>query len=175
MFAKALASDEANAACHYNAGNSYQALGNRSKAITHFSKALALGMDEKAETFILQSPIIATYAARIARKWPLPVTNVELFGTESVTRLASDLFLRCAMEATTLTSVKLELLLGYARAELLRLAGEHGEDDGEIDDDIVAFACALAQQCFINRPKRKADLRACCAIDCCRTWHQGPP
>jgi 2-polyprenyl-3-methyl-5-hydroxy-6-metoxy-1,4-benzoquinol methylase len=150
MFAKALASDEVNAACHYNAGNSYRALGNRTKAITHFSKALALGMDEKAETFILQSPIIATYAARIARKWPLPVTNVELFGTESVTRLASDLFLRCAMEATTLTSVKLELLLGYARAELLRLAGEHGEDDGEIDDDIVAFACALAQQCFIN-------------------------
>ena len=54
------------------------------------------------------------------------------------------------MEATTLTSVKLELLLGYARAELLRLAGEQDEDDDEIDDDIVAFACALARNCFIN-------------------------
>ena len=54
------------------------------------------------------------------------------------------------MEATTLTSVQLEGLLGYARAELLRLAGEQGEDNGEIDDDIVAFACALARQCFIN-------------------------
>src|SRR3954449_12248151 len=42
MFAKAIASDEVNAACHYNAGNSYQALGNRTKAIAHFSKALAL-------------------------------------------------------------------------------------------------------------------------------------
>jgi tetratricopeptide (TPR) repeat protein len=48
MFAKAIASDEVNAACHYNVGNSYQALGNRTKAIAHFSKALALGMDEKA-------------------------------------------------------------------------------------------------------------------------------
>jgi SAM-dependent methyltransferase/tetratricopeptide (TPR) repeat protein len=150
MFAKAIASDEVNAACHYNAGNSYQALGNRTKAIAHFSKALALGMDEKAETFILQSPIIATYVARIAGKWPLPVTNAELFGTESVIRLANDLFLRCAMEATTLTSVQLELLLGYARAELLRLAGEQDKDNGEPGDDIVAFACALARHCFIN-------------------------
>ena len=150
MFAKAIASDEVNAACHYNVGNSYQALGNRTKAITHFSKALALGMDEKAVTFILQSPIIARYVARIAGKWPLPITNVELFGAEGVIPLANDLFLRCAMEATTLPSVLLEVLLGHARAELLRLVGEQGEDDGEIDDDIVAFACALAQQCFIN-------------------------
>jgi 2-polyprenyl-3-methyl-5-hydroxy-6-metoxy-1,4-benzoquinol methylase len=150
MFAKAIASDEVNAACHYNVGNSYQALGNHTKAISHFSKALALGMDEKAVAFLLQSPIISTYVARIAGKWPLPVTNVELFGTENVIRLANDLFLRCAMEATTLTSVKLELLLGYARAELLRLTGERGEYKGEIDDDIVAFACALARHCFLN-------------------------
>ncbi|WGS21489.1 MULTISPECIES: methyltransferase domain-containing protein [unclassified Bradyrhizobium] len=150
MFAKAIAADELNAACHYNAGNSYQALGSRAKAVAHFSKALALGMDAKAVGFILQSPVIATYGARIAGKWPLAVTNVELFGTEGVTPLANDLFLRCAMEATTLASVQLELLLGQARAELLRLAGEQGDDNGKIDDDIVAFACALARQCFIN-------------------------
>jgi SAM-dependent methyltransferase/tetratricopeptide (TPR) repeat protein len=150
MFARAIASDEVNAACHYNIGNSYRALGNRTKAIAHFSKALAFGMDERAVAFILQSPVIATYVARIAGKWPLPITNVELFGTEGVMPLAKDLFLRCAMEATTLPSMQLEVLLGYARAELLRLANEHGEDNGEIDDDIVAFACALARQCFIN-------------------------
>ena len=150
MFAKAIASDEADAACHYNVGNSYQALGNRTKAAVHFTRALVLGMDEKAASFILQSPVIATYVARIAGKWPLPVTNVELFGADSVAPLANDLFLRCAMEVTTLPSVQLELLLGYARAELLRLAGGQGENDGEIDDDIVAFACALARQCFIN-------------------------
>jgi SAM-dependent methyltransferase/tetratricopeptide (TPR) repeat protein len=150
MFAKAIASDEVNAACHYNVGNSYQALGNRTKAIAHFSKALALGMDEKAATFIRQSPIIATYVVRIAGKWPLPITNVELFGNESVIPLANDLFLRCAMEAMTLPGVQLEVLLGYARAELLRLTGERAEDNGEIDEDIVAFACALARQCFLN-------------------------
>jgi SAM-dependent methyltransferase/tetratricopeptide (TPR) repeat protein len=149
MFAKAIAADEANAACHYNVGNSYQALGNHSKAIAHFSKALALGMDQKAVTFVLQSPMIATYVARIARKWPLSVTNAELFGTESLIPLANDLFLRCTLEATTLANVQLETLLGYARAELLRQAGEQGEG-GEADGDIVAFASALARQCFIN-------------------------
>src|ERR1700751_223897 len=151
MFAKAIASDEVNAACHYNVGNSYQALGNRTKAIAHFSKALAFGMDEKAVAFILQSPIIATYLARIAGKWPVAVTNVELFGPESVISLANDLFLRCAMEASTLPSVQLEVILAHARAELLRLTGEQGEDNGEIDDDIVAFACALARRCFIKK------------------------
>ena len=150
IFAKAIASDEANAACHYNAGNSYQASGNRTKAITHFSKALALGMDEKAVSFILQSPVISTYVARIAGKRMLPVTSVELFGAESVAPLANDLFLRCAMEATTLPSLQLEVLLGYARAELLRLAGEQDKDSGEVDGAIAAFACALARQCFIN-------------------------
>jgi SAM-dependent methyltransferase len=150
MFAKAIASDEVNDACHYNIGNSYQALGNRTKAIAHFSKALAFGMDQKAFTFILQSPAISGYLARIGSKWPLPITNVELFGTESVIPLANDLFLRCAMEATILPSVQLEVLLGYARTELLRLAGEQGEDSAETDDDLVAFACALARQCFFN-------------------------
>jgi 2-polyprenyl-3-methyl-5-hydroxy-6-metoxy-1,4-benzoquinol methylase len=150
MFANAIASDEVNAACHYNLGNSYQALGNRTKTIAHFSKALALGMDEKAIAFILQSPTIATYVARISVKWPLPVTNVELFGAESVSPLAKDLFLLSAVEAMPLPSLQLELLLGHARAELLRLADEQGENTDEIDDDIVAFACALARQCFIN-------------------------
>jgi SAM-dependent methyltransferase len=150
MFTKAIASDEVNAACHYNVGSSYQVLGNRAKAIAHFGKALAFGMEEKAVAFILQSPTISTYVARVAGKWPLPVTNVELFGTDSVVPLANDLFLRCALEATTLASVQLEMLLGYARAELLRLASEQGGDSGVIDDDIVAFACALARQCFIN-------------------------
>jgi SAM-dependent methyltransferase/tetratricopeptide (TPR) repeat protein len=149
-FAKAIASDEVNAACHYNLGNSYQALGNRTKAIAHFSKALALGMDEKAVAFVLQSPVISTYVARIAGKRPLPMTNVELFDTEGIIPLAKDLFFRCAMEATTLASVQLELLLGYTRAELLRLAGKQSEDNDEIDDDIVAFASALAVQCFMN-------------------------
>ncbi len=150
LFTKAIAADEVNAACHYNAGNSYQALGNRAKAVAHFGKALALGMEDKAVSFILQSPTVTGYVGRIAGRWPLPVTNAELFGTDGITRLANDLFLRAAMEATTLASMQLEVLLGYARAELLRLASQQDPDEGDADDEVVAFACALARQCFIN-------------------------
>lgn len=160
MFAKAIASDDLNTACYYNAGNSYQALGNRAKAAAHFSQALALGMNEKAIAFILQSPVIATYIARIAGKSPLPIATVELFGAESVGPLANDIFLCCALEAATLPSAQLEGLLGYARAELLRLAAGQSEDDGEIDDKAIAFACALARQCFINEyvyPQSEAE------------------
>lgn len=150
LFTKAIAADEVNAACHYNAGNSYQALGSRAKAVTHFGRALALGMEDKAVSFILQSPTVTGYVGRIANRWPLPVTNAELFGTDGITRLASDLFLRAAMEATTLASMQLEVLLGYARTELLRLASQQDPDESDTDDDVVAFACALARQCFIN-------------------------
>jgi 2-polyprenyl-3-methyl-5-hydroxy-6-metoxy-1,4-benzoquinol methylase len=150
MFAKAIASDALNAACHYNAGNSHQTLGNRGKAAAHFSEALALGLNEEAITFILKSPKIATYVARIGAKWPLPLTNAELFGVESINELAKDVFLRCAMEATTLPSARLEVLLGCARAELLKLASEQGEKTSEPEGDLVAFTCAIARQCFIN-------------------------
>ena len=150
LFTKAIAADEVNAACHYNAGNSYQALGSRAKAVAHFGRALALGMEDKAVSFILQSPTGTGYVGRIANSGPLPVTNAELFGTDGITRLASDLFLRAAMEATTLASMQLEVLLGYARTELLRLASQQDPDESDADDDVVAFACALARQCFIN-------------------------
>src|SRR5207253_8049109 len=143
MFSKAIASDEANAACHYNIGNSYQALGHRSKAIAHFRKALALGMEDKAVAFILQSPVITSVVARIAGKRPLTATTAKVFATEDLAPLARDLFLRCAMEATTLPSLQLEALLGHARAALLRLACGQGEDPGETGEELLAFACAL--------------------------------
>ncbi|MBA1960678.1 tetratricopeptide repeat protein, partial [Escherichia coli] len=66
LFTKAIAADEVNAACHYNAGNSYQALGSRAKAVAHFGRALALGMEDKAVSFILQSPTVTGYVGRIA-------------------------------------------------------------------------------------------------------------
>jgi len=151
MFARALAADELNAACHYNIGNSYQALGRRTEALAHFKKALTFGMDEKAVAeFILQGPVVASCVARIADKWPLPVKREELFGPKGVAPLAGDLFLRCALQSITLQSVPLEALLTSARAALLWLANGQDAEAADIDDDLVGFACALAQQCFIN-------------------------
>jgi tetratricopeptide (TPR) repeat protein len=48
MFAKAIAADRQNAACHYNIANSYQALDRRTEAISHFKSAIAFGMNDKS-------------------------------------------------------------------------------------------------------------------------------
>ena len=44
MFARAIKSDPLNAACHYNVGSSYQALGRHDEAVAHFKKAILLGL-----------------------------------------------------------------------------------------------------------------------------------
>jgi SAM-dependent methyltransferase/tetratricopeptide (TPR) repeat protein len=149
-FARAIDADEANAACHYNAGCSHQVLGHRSKAVAHFSKALALGMEEKAVPFILRSAVFSGYIRRIAEKWPMPITSVELFGAEGLAPLAKDFFLCAAMEVAVLPHTKIEKVLGLARTELLRLAGDQAGEDSDVDGNVIAFACALARQCFVN-------------------------
>jgi SAM-dependent methyltransferase/tetratricopeptide (TPR) repeat protein len=150
IFAKAIAADETNAACHYNAGHSQQALGHRGKAMAHFSKALTFGMAEKAVPFILRNPVFFGYIRKIAEKWPLPMASAELFGAEGLATLANELFLCAAMEVAILPHTKIEKVLGLARAELLRLADERAADETDVDENIVAFACALARQCFVN-------------------------
>jgi SAM-dependent methyltransferase/tetratricopeptide (TPR) repeat protein len=148
MFARAIAADEFNAACHYNIANSYQALNRPVDAIWHFKKALALGMNNKAvEEFIMQSPVIAWCLERIAHRPPRPVGDEE---PEDVSQIAGDLFLRCALATTALMNMALEALLGHLRSELLRYASADVADPREVASDVIEFFCALAQQCFIN-------------------------
>jgi SAM-dependent methyltransferase len=151
MFAMALAADDLNAACHFNIANSYEALHRRTDAVAHFKKAIALGMNDKsAEEFILQNPVAAAWLGRISGKWPLSIKNDELFGSIGIAPLAGDLLLRCALETINLTNVALEVLLGHVRSELLRMAVADPGGAYESNDDIAAFCCAIARQCFIN-------------------------
>jgi hypothetical protein len=47
------------AACHYNLATSYQALGERGAAATHFRKAIGLGLSgENVESFLLRNSVI---------------------------------------------------------------------------------------------------------------------
>ena len=146
-FARAIDADEANAACHYNAGHSHQSLDHRGKAMAHFDKALTFGMEANAVRFILQGPIVG-YIRRIAETWPRPITSAELFGKDGLAPLARDFFLCAALELAILPNPKIEKVLGLARTELLRLAD--GQAEGHVDANIIGFACALARQCFVN-------------------------
>lgn len=147
MFARALAVDDLNAACHFNIANSCEALQRRADAAEHFRKSIAFGMnDRSAEEFILKNPVVAALLGRISSRWPLSIRNEELFGSAGIAPLAADLLLRTALETVCLGHAGLELLLGHVRFEMLNLA-EAGADAG---DDVTDLACVLARQCFLN-------------------------
>src|SRR5262245_59959586 len=119
ILAEAVASDEFNAACHYNLGSSYQALNETTKAAFHFNRALALGMSEKnSEDFILQNPSIGMCVARIEEAWPLPVDG-ELFSPATLEAIANDIFFRCSLESVSLHGIPIERLLIALRGALL--------------------------------------------------------
>ena len=124
MFARAIESDPLNAACHYNIGFSYQALGRHDEAIVHFKKAIALGLGEKnAEEFILQSSVIVSYVDRIEKEQLIKIDD--LFDSAGFELIANELFLRCAMESVVIRGRTLEMFLTRLRFGLLRLAAEN--------------------------------------------------
>jgi SAM-dependent methyltransferase len=151
LFAKALAVDDLDAGFHYNIACSYQAVAERAPAVMHFRKAITLGMGGKkhVEEFVMENAVIRQCVARIADQDPA-AGNTMSFGASDIAALGSDLFLRCALQLTTLHGVMLELLLTKLRAVLLRLACENAFDAVQVDGSMTDLLSALAQQCFIN-------------------------
>ena len=146
--AKAVASDAFNPACHYNLAASFQALDRQDEAVTHFKKAIELGVRLKsAEDLILQNPAIVSCVDYVESKWPLPIKTEELFSRFSLETIAEDIFLRCALETVPLHHAPLEKFLTAIRSILLRKALSEGSI---ANPAIVRLFCALAEQCFIN-------------------------
>ena len=151
LFAKAIAVDDLDAGFHYNIACSYQALAERTPATMHFGKAITLGMGDNkhAEEFVMENMTIRQCIARIVSQ-DLAVGNAVPFSASDLAAIASDAFLRCALQLTTLHGVMLELFLTKLRAALLRLAGANAFDAVQVDDSVIDLLSALAQQCFIN-------------------------
>ena len=151
LFAKAIAVDDLDAGFHYNIACSYQAVAERTPAAMHFKKAITLGMGDNkhVEEFVMENVVIRQCIARIVSQDPA-VGNAVPFGAGDLAAIANDLFLRCALQLTTLHGVMLELFLTKLRAALLRLAGANAFDAVQVDDSVIDLLSALAQQCFIN-------------------------
>lgn len=148
---KAVASDPLNAACHFNLANSYYALNRTEQAVAHFKKAIVLDdRPNNTEKLILQSPAIMTCIGRIEARWPMPVRGAELFEPPTLNTIASDLFLRCALETRPIGGVALERFLTSLRSAILDLTHSGAIDPTIVEVDLVNLAAALAQQCFIN-------------------------
>lgn len=93
-------------------------------------------------------PYIAAAIQRAVHAWPQRQTLTELYGQEGLTIIARDLLLRSVLESTQFADIGLERLLTLSRSALLDCIA--GGENLPNNENILAFFCALAQQCFIN-------------------------
>src|SRR5258706_5005511 len=94
------------------------------------------------------APPLGEGMKRAAGVWPQHLPTRDLL-EPSFTDIYADALLRHVLESTTIRNGDLERLLTSIRAEFLRFAADGGAIRS-LDDDAVAFGCALAKQCFIN-------------------------
>lgn len=147
-FAKAIAVDEFDAACHYNIGSSYQLVNEPTLAASHFTTALALGLSgQDAGDLALQNPAIAD---AVARAQAHTEAKDALFDARQLAALANDVFFRCALQSTLICGTRFELLFVHLRSALLRLCEDAADSTARVCAGLVDLACALAHQCFIH-------------------------
>jgi len=85
--------------------------------------------------------------ARLARAWPQRLALDELLGAGGLAAVARHALLRCLLQAAPVADAELERLLTSLRAGLLAMAEAEA---AAVDPELVAFACALARQCFLG-------------------------
>jgi SAM-dependent methyltransferase len=130
------------------------AQGKRDAASGYFERALILlpqlfdDFDSVVAMLVAVNPALGEGMKRAASAWPQRLPTHDLLGSSFVA-ICADALLGHVLESTIIRNVDLERLLTAMRAEFLRLAAE-GATIRNLDDDAVAFCCALAKQCFIN-------------------------
>ncbi len=124
------------------------------EAAEQFARALVL-MPELFDqypavvsTLLNVNPAVRAGLERVAHAWPAQVPANDLLGAEGLTPVAGDPLLRCMLESATVRHLALERYLTSVRRIILDLA-LHPVACAP-DESMLAFACALARQCFIN-------------------------
>jgi SAM-dependent methyltransferase/tetratricopeptide (TPR) repeat protein len=150
-FRKAIVSDPAQPACHYNMAFSLVALDRRDEATIHFRNAVTLGYHENGiEKLILQEPVIMACVNRMEERWPLPIKTDELFPAAVLERLKSDIFLRCALETVPLRGIAVERFVTRLRSAVLEHVCLAITQPKTHDAALIDLIAAIARQCFIN-------------------------
>ncbi|HTC04985.1 MAG TPA: methyltransferase domain-containing protein [Xanthobacteraceae bacterium] len=147
LLGEALELDRTDAAAHDNIAIAYQALGRLDEAVAHFTHAMALGLRDP-EILVKQSAAVTAPLKRLADAWPRQVRLAELLGAQGAGAMARDAMVLALLQSKVVHDLELERLLTAIRRGLLQHAVEG--DWQSIDDDGLAFFCALAQQCFLN-------------------------
>jgi 2-polyprenyl-3-methyl-5-hydroxy-6-metoxy-1,4-benzoquinol methylase/Flp pilus assembly protein TadD len=147
LLGQALELDGTDAAAHDNIAIAYQALGRKDKAVAHFTHAMALGLRDP-EILVKQSAAVTAPLKRLADAWPRRLRLTELLGAQGASAMTQEAMLLALLQSKVVHDLELERLLTAIRRGLLQHAIEG--DRQPVDDDGLAFFCALAQQCFLN-------------------------
>jgi 2-polyprenyl-3-methyl-5-hydroxy-6-metoxy-1,4-benzoquinol methylase len=147
LLSQALELDRTDAAAHDNVAIAYQALGRMDDAVAHFTHAMALGLRDP-EILVKQSAAVTAPLKRLADARPRQVRLAELLGAQGAGAMAREAMLLALLQSKVVHDLELERLLTVIRRGLLQCAIE--SDRQPVDDDGLAFFCALAQQCFLN-------------------------
>ena len=155
LLCKALALDATNAACHDNIALAYQAIGRREDVLTHFTTALALGVEDEV-SFARRNPAVNACVAHMIKAWPRRLALHELFQPSGVAAVADDAMLESVLRSRFVCDIELERFLTAVRAAVLDAVFNR---DAAFDDKMLRFLCALAHQCFINEYVFASDSR----------------
>src|SRR5262249_13793294 len=138
-------------ACN-NLGSVLQAQGKPAEASIYFARALALMPQLLKQyagicsTLIALLPPLGEALRRQAAAWPQQLSEQELFGDAGIAAIAANPLLQRLMQSIPVQDVAFERLLTSLRASLLK-STTRGQT---MSDPVLQFACALADQCFIN-------------------------
>jgi len=151
LYKRLLAIEPEHAEAHNNLGVVLLAQGKRTEASAHFAQSLGLVpqlFDRFADiraVLIQVLPSLEPALSLAAKAWPqrLPAEQLLDRGVEDI---AADPLLLCALETAPVRDIAFERLLTSLRGSLLKAAAE----GKAVSEPVLAFACALAKQCFIN-------------------------
>src|SRR5262249_2227205 len=135
-----------------NLGCVLQAQGKPAEASACFAQAVALMPQVFRDyggiyrTLLDVLPPLAEGARRAVAAWPQRLSAEELLGGAGIAAIAGDPLLHCMLRSVPVRDVAFERLLTALRLSLLddAVAGK------PVTEPVLAFAGALARQCFIN-------------------------
>jgi 2-polyprenyl-3-methyl-5-hydroxy-6-metoxy-1,4-benzoquinol methylase len=113
-------------------------------------RALVEGWDRPRDlsnaciSLIKHNPAVTAAIACADAAWPARLTADQL-GAGTIAALAQDQLLCRLLECDPVTDLGVERLLTNIRCAMLAAAA-----DGDCDESLLAFYCAVARQCFIN-------------------------
>src|SRR5258707_1382929 len=118
---------------------------------SHSSRSLAISESpwalQSSSMAGIRGQCIAAAAARAATHWPRMPAIEEPCSAHGLSEIANDRLLCELLRAAPVCDRDMERMLTALRRGLFDLATQ---DAASIDSDVLAFLCALAQQCFVN-------------------------